>query len=129
MVKAVKIIEVQEWDDLVEKTYGRPYNFQQQDGCRERGIWELSVPDQYPEDYENNSISEEVNGDEMGVSFSAWLARDPEQKLVTDNEWEREHGLSLFWSRNFYPYVSMIANDLHAKGLLEAGEYVINIDW
>lgn len=31
--KNVRVISVQDWDDLVEKTYGRPYNLQQQDGC------------------------------------------------------------------------------------------------
>jgi hypothetical protein len=25
--------------------------------------------------------------------------------------------------------VSMVINDLHAKGLLEAGDYMIDIDW
>ena len=38
-------------------------------------------------------------------------------------------GLQLFWERNFYPDVQMIANNLHAKGLIEAGDYVIDIDW
>ena len=35
----------------------------------------------------------------------------------------------MFWERNFYPHVEMVMNDLHAKGLVEAGEYVIDIDW
>jgi hypothetical protein len=35
----------------------------------------------------------------------------------------------MFWDRNFYPNVQMVANDLHKKGLLEAGEYSIRIDW
>lgn len=53
-IKTEKIIDVEEWDALVEATYERPYN---------------------------------------------------------------------------YPDVQMIANDLHAKGLLEAGDYCIEIDW
>jgi len=35
----------------------------------------------------------------------------------------------MWWERNFYPDVEMIANDLHKRGILEAGEYVIDIDW
>jgi hypothetical protein len=122
----INMIDVSDWDDLVEKTYERPYSFQQQDGCKDRGIFEMSVPDN-ADDIENDTIPDEVNGEEMGVSFAAWLARDP-------NEWNGEEKkqpwtLELFWERNFYPDVQMIANDLHEKGLLEAGEYVINIDW
>lgn len=127
-VKNVQMIDVSDWDNLVEKTYGRIYNFQQQDGCKERGTFSLTVPS-HAYDYENDTIPEEVNGSEMGVSFKAWLARDPKQKLDTDDEWDRENGLGLFWERNFYPDIQMIANDLHEKGLIEAGKYVINIDW
>ena len=43
--RTVNMIELQDWDDLVEKTYGRPYSFQQQDDCKERGTHELTVPD------------------------------------------------------------------------------------
>lgn len=127
-VKNVQMIDVSDWDDLVQTTYGRIYNFQQQDGCKERGTFSLTIPS-HAYDYENDTIPEEVNGDEMGVSFKAWLERDPKQKLDTDDEWDRENGLSLFWERNFYPDIQMIANDLHKKGLIEAGKYVINIDW
>lgn len=123
-----QMIDVSDFDDLVQQTYGRPYSFQQQDGCQDRGTFEFTVPDE-AYDFENDTIPEEVNGDEMGVSFAAWLARDPAQKLDTEDEWDRERGLSLFWERNFYPDVQMVVNDLHAKGLIPAGDYVIYIDW
>ena len=123
-----KIITVQDWNKLVESTYDRPYNFQQQDDCKERQQVYISIPD-VPNDYENDTVPEVVNGDEMGVSFKAWLERDPKQKLDTNDTWEREYGLRLFWIRNFYPDVQMIANDLYNRGLVEAGEYYINIDW
>ena len=123
-----KIIDVYDWDELVQKTYGRIYDLQQQDGCMERQHVTIKVPDT-AYDFENDTIPEVVNGNEMGVSFAAWLARDPDQKLVTDDEWDREHGLDLWWQRNFYPNLQMVANDLHAKGLLEAGDYSIDIDW
>ena len=57
--------------------------------------------------------------------FAAWLARDP-------TEWNGDKNkrfLDLFWARNFYPHVEMVLNDLHAKGLVKAGDYVIEIDW
>lgn len=119
------LISVQDWDDLIVKTYGRPYSFQQQDGRKSRGIEYLTVPDE-PEDYDNNTVPEVVNDPEMGVSFKAWLERDPKQKLPGQIA---DYQLELWWDRNFYPHVQMVANDLHDKGLLKAGEYVIEIDW
>ncbi len=123
--KTVKVIDVNDWDQLVSDTYGRIYNFQQQDDCKERQHVPITIPDE-PYDYENDSIPEVVNGKEMGVSFKAWLERDPKQPLPDRDD---KFGLQLFWERNFYPDVQMIANDLHAKGLIEAGDYEINIDW
>lgn len=126
IIKIKQFIEVDDWDHLVETTYGRPYNFQQQDGCKERGIHKITVPSKYATDFDTDTIPEEINGEEMGVSFAAWLARDPK-------EWHGEpsdhYHVAMFWERNFYPDIDMVANDLHAKGLLPAGEYAINIDW
>ncbi len=128
-INTIQSIDVSDLDHFIETTYGRPFNFQQQDGCKDRGVAYITVPDPNACDYEADSIPEEVNGDQMGVSFKAWLARDPKQKLNSKDEWDREHGLELFWHRNFYPSIEMITNDLHAKGLLPAGEYQIVIDW
>lgn len=126
-MKTKQVIELSEWDTLVEETYGRPYSFQQQDGCQSRGTVEITVPSE-ASDYERDSIPEEVNHETMGVSLKAWLARDPKQKL-TDPESQEAYCLQLWWERNFYPDIQMVANDLHAKGLLEAGEHTILIDW
>ena len=123
-IKQINTITVQDFDELVRSTYGRPYSFQQQDGCKDRGLVPISIPE-YPEDYENSSVPEIVNHKDMGVSFSAWLARDPEQLLPSGNK----SSTQLWWDRNFYPDVSMIINDLHSKGLLPAGDYSIDIDW
>ena len=126
MIKTIQAIDCDDWDNLVVETYGRPYCLQQQNGCMERGTMHLSVPSEWTDDYEAETIPEKVNGEEMGVSFAAWLARDPEQQLPSDRQpWS----LELFWHRNFYPNMEMVANDLHAKGLLPAGEYTIIIDW
>jgi hypothetical protein len=122
-IRTEKVIDVSDWDALVEQTYGRRYSFQQQDGCKERGIVRISVPDE-PDDYERDTVPEIVNHEEMGVSFSAWLKRDPKappQFSHFDND--------LWWERNFYPDVQMVANDLHTKELLESGDYIIDINW
>lgn len=130
-IKTIKTIKDQDWDALVISTYGRPYCFQQQEGCRNKGsyYW-ITVPEPYLDDYEDedtpDSVPEEVNHEEMCVKFSAWLARDPKQWLTSQER--PSHVLQLWWERNFYPSVEVVAHDLHAKGLLEAGEYLILIE-
>lgn len=150
-VKNIKLIEVNDWDKLVEKTYGKPYNFQQQNGCQGRGIVKLTVPDKWAkceDDEMYDSIPEVINGDKMGVKFQVWLDRDPKLPLNPTDEELKNNGyywgktkddeekykndkghISMFWERNFYPNVIVIANDLHEKGILESGEYIININW
>lgn len=129
--KSIKMIEVSDWDKLVKDTYGKVYSFQQQDGCKERGVFRFSVPvDKYEmeeqEEYMSNGIEEKVNGSEMGVKFGKWLERSPEQPLGEDKtQWM----IDMFWERNFYPSILTLINDLYAKGLIEEGEYGINIDW
>lgn len=124
----IRMVEVSDWDELVKDTYKRPYNFQQQDDCKPRGVHHLTIPG-LAVDYENDSVPEVVNHPDMGVSFKAWLERDPTKLLDNDDPYNDLHSLVLWWERNFYPDVQMIANDLHARGLIEAGEYAINIDW
>ena len=121
-----RIIDMMDFNDLVKATYGRPYHIQQQDGCKSRGMEYFSVPVKYPEDYENDTIPEIVNHSEMGVSFKAWLERDPKQKLL---DREDSFGIDLWWQRNFYPHLDMVVQDLHSKGLIESGYYAIDIDW
>lgn len=124
-----KVIEVDDWDNLIQETYGRVYNFQQQNGCQGRGTFTIRIPSEYTEDDQmHDSIPEVVNGDEMGVKFDVWLARDPKEPLKDEDD-NSEWTIALFWERNFYPDIQTVANDLHKKGLIEAGEYDIKIDW
>lgn len=129
-IRTQKVIDEAEWSRFVTEVYGRPYRFQQQDGCQDRGTFPFTVPfdsdDLY--DHEEETVQEKVNGSEMGVSFAAWLARNPKKKLPALDEQE-DYCLELWWHRNFYPHISMIVNDLYKKGLLEEGKYLINIDW
>lgn len=121
--KNVNLISVQDWDALVQEVYGKPYNFQQQDGCKERGIsWQECPSEGY--DYEVDSIPIKVNGYEMGVSFKTWLETPADMQWFKE-KWENE----MFWERNFYPCVDMIINDLHEKGYLPEGEFGIEVDW
>lgn len=124
MPRNVIMFEVDEWDDLVTSTYGRFYRFQQQDGCKDKGIYYFKVPMLYMEDYEEKEIPEKVNGEVMGTSFKAWLKRDSNTP-----EFHYDYERNLFWARNFYPNVTMIIKDLENKGILKEGEYIINIDW
>jgi hypothetical protein len=119
-----KIIDVHDFDKLVQNTYGKQYSYQQQDGCRSRGMYPLCVPNE-SEDIDRDVIPEEINGSEMGVSFSAWLLRDVEKSV---GPYKDEWYIELFWERNFYPDVQMIANDLHVKGLIKSGSYLIDVD-
>lgn len=121
-----RIIEVRDWDDLVTKTYGRRYVFQQQVGCQDRGLVDIKIPDESDNENMHDSIPEIINGEEMCVKFNKWLDRNPKQP-IKDQEYNYE--LDLFWERNFYPELQAVANDLFEKGLIEAGEYTINIDW
>lgn len=123
--KNTRLIESSDWDQLVSETYGRIYCFQQQDGCKDRGIFNITIPEKLDDDQMPDTIPEVVNGNKMGVKFSAWLARNPKEPIKQFND----HQLDLFWRRNFYPNVQMIANDLHEKGIIEAGGYTIIIDW
>lgn len=123
-----QVIDVGDWDQLVIDTYGKPYSFQQQDGCKERQRVNITIPDE-AYDYENDTVPEVVNHEDMGVSFKAWLERDPEQKIPCKYGGAGPDFTGLWWERNFYPDVQMIANDLHARGLIKAGAYTIDIDW
>lgn len=125
-IKNVKMIEVSDWDKLVSDTYGKPYSFQQQDGCQPRGIFHLTIPSEYTCDDEmNDEIPEIINGETMGVKFEKWLERDPNEPVAG----RTDYGIGLWWDRNFYPDIHTVANDLHKRGLIEAGEYSIEIDW
>lgn len=123
-VKNVKMIDVNDWDDLISESYGKPYNFQQQNGCQERGTFELTIPSDNNDENMNDEIPEIINGEVMGVKFEKWLNRDPKQPVNGSTE-----DIKLWWERNFYPDIQTIANDLYKKGLIVAGEYVIKIDW
>lgn len=123
--KTEQVIPCYELDETVTSTYGRPYCFQQQDGCKPRGRVHVSVPNEL-NDWPNDTVKEKVNGPEHGVSFKAWLERDPKQPLLGDPD---SYSLQLWWYRNFYPHIDMVLNDLYKRGIIDEGDYTIDIDW
>ena len=129
-VRTEKVIDCSDWDKLVQETYSKPYCFQQQGGCQSRGTFPFSVPSEETyDDEQNDEIPENTNHDIMGVKFAKWLERDPKQPLADKDGGNEQWLIDLWWERNFYPDFQTVANDLHAKGLLEAGDYLINISW
>lgn len=123
MPRNVKIFDLREWDSLVSTTYKKLYSFQQQDGCKERRIFYFTIPlnKEDLEDYEDHDPSEVDEKDILGVSFKSWLKYN-----ISNNPSLLEN---LLWTRNFYPHISMIINDLYKRGILEKGDYGIDIDW
>jgi hypothetical protein len=110
-----------------EKDEGAEAGKESQDDEKEENVKMVEKIDE-PEDFENTEIPFKINGSEMGVSFETWLKTSPEdtaKQFNRDHKWENR----LFLDRNFYPHVDMIINDLYSKGLIEAGEYDIKIDW
>lgn len=124
-VNTKQYIEEQDFSSFVSSTYGRPYRFQQQEGCQDRGLAYVSVPSE-GFDFDNDSIPED--GSEMGVSFKAWLERDPKAPVGKGSD-QPEYIKELFWYRNFYPHIDMILNDLYDRDLIGEGDYTIVIDW
>lgn len=124
------VIDCFEWDKLVTETYGKPYCFQQQRGCQSRGRFKFSVPTEAQDEEMNDTIPEVVNHETKGVKFEVWKARDPKAPLCESDKYRHEQWtIDLWWNRNFYPDFQTLANDLHAKGILAAGDYTIDINW
>ena len=123
------MIYFSDWDNLVSDTYGKTYSFQQQDGCKSRGMVDITIPSKEAEELDNcmsKSIDELLSEGDRGIKFSVWLESDPKAPIEDiKEEWE----IDMFWEREFYPCVEIVANDLHKKGLIKAGDYKIEIDW
>lgn len=125
------VVEAADWDRFVSAVYGRRYRLQQQDGCRPKGVERITVPEpDYDDNDAHDQVPEIVNHEKRGVRLDKWLERDPKQPLSRGGvERTEQWAIDIWWDRNFYPELAAVANDLHAKGLLPAGEYTIIIDW
>lgn len=122
-IKTVKMIDSEDWDKVIKNTYGKPYCLQQQGDYQDRSNYEIIIPDNEAYDFENDTLSEDLNEVKTGVSFKAWLETDPEKTMGGE-----EIDIKLWWWRNFYPSLQMVANDLYKKELIKRGKYFINIE-
>lgn len=98
----------------VSELYGRPYQLQQQgDMLAQESSVALIVPE--PEDWNENP------------SLAEWLAATPpeEQGLGLSELLNEE----MRWERQYYPSLEAVGNDLHARGLLDVGYYIIHVSW
>lgn len=118
-VENIKLIWESELSELVRETYGRPYRLQQQGDCMAQdSMLRATVPDDGW-----FSIDDEPH-------FEEWKARDVNLQPEGVADWsEHSWRRDLWWDRKFYPHYQVVLNDLHARGLLEAGDYVIHVYW
>lgn len=114
--KPVTLIHELAFSKLVSEVYGRPYNFQQQgDMMGQESLKLFTVPTKYVEDHW------------QAVSMKQWLeATPPGPASAPGIENFREQ---LRWRREFYPRLEEVVNDLHQRGLIDAGEYALHIWW
>lgn len=124
-IQNVKFVDVSDWDSFITEVYWKPYNFQQQDWCKDR--WTYGLNTKYIDDYyEHKSIPFEVNWEIQWVRFDTWLKSDKEE---IDSHFSAPYLSDLFWNRNFYPHIEELAKDLLERWLLDEWDYIINIDW
>lgn len=125
----IKVISCSDWDKFIQSVYGRPYCFQQQDGCKDRGTFSFRVPIHGAEQEPPETINTTpyyIEEFPSGFSLKQWLSRDPDTPL--DGQMY-PHELEIWWRRYFYPFFEELVQDLSEKGILEDGEYMIDIDW
>lgn len=117
-IEDVKLIWESELSALVTETYGRPYQLQQQgDMLAQESMTRATVP-------------QEPDFDSDLPSLEEWSSRDVDAQPEGESSWS-EHAWrrDLWWQRKFYPDLQLVLNDLHARGLLPAGDYVIHTWW
>jgi hypothetical protein len=126
-INTINVIDVHDWNALVRRIYDKPYNLQQQDGCYNNGdLYDIEVDlNNKLDDVFEIDIPKEVNGDIQGVNFETWLKTDP---LTHTPDWIQWR-IDLFWERNFYPDINILAQDLCRKGHINEGSYSIKIWW
>lgn len=126
-LETIKVIDVDKWNDFIVETYGKPYNFQQQDGCKERQYTNVDVK-YYVGEWDINEELEELEeygGDIPFVRLDEWLAKEVEKPSEGNEKWRIETR----WERDFYPHIGELIIDLYNKNLIKLETFYINIDW
>lgn len=127
----VNLVSDHDWDEFITATYKKSYCFQQQAGCRDRCTYEFSLPlECEPGGYELDleDVPATLKTFAMQTTFAKWLERSEKEPLSSDTS-QSKSALELWWQRHFYPAPEVIADNLYKRGLLPAGDYVIEIDW
>lgn len=121
-MKNVVKFDLEEFNKLVETEYWNPYHFQQQDWCKQRWVFEFSVPNNEWDEYEWILEVKQLDKYEstMWVDFIKWQQTHP-----IDNSWQEV----LKYQRYFYPSIYPVVNDLFMKWIIPEWDYLINIDW
>jgi hypothetical protein len=122
----VKLVNLDDWNNLVINTYNKPYAFQSQNKRNKISFFQIDVPLHFDnEELLPESIPE--GSSQYGVQFQSWLKRDPSQPIGDDkNQWH----IDIWWEQHFYPSIHTLANDLFKKGLIEEGTYIIKMkEW
>jgi hypothetical protein len=116
--KPVTLIWESDFSELVRKVYGRPYQFQQQEGCRgQETIYKFSVP------------AQPIGDHYQAVPMQQWLEATPPPPAEPGKYDSARYTEELRWDREFYPEMEEVVNDLHQKGLIDPGEYALHIWW
>ena len=106
--RAVTLIWEKAFSSFVSQVYGRPYQLGRQSGGLPKDTTvEFTVP------------AQEFGW--SGPSVAEWLAAPPPD----DSDCQE----TLRWEREFHPELEAIVNDLHARELLPAGEYLLEVWW
>ncbi|WP_043736189.1 hypothetical protein [Nocardia asiatica] len=105
----VTLIDENTFSALVSHLHARPYRLQQQgDGLPQNTIVKITVP--------------ALEHDWPGIPLAEWAATPIGDYTYP---WQAE----THWEREYYPCLEDVVNDLHARGLLAAGNYALHVRW
>ena len=111
-IKEVKLIWEHELNELITATYGRPYNYGRWQEMGQDTMTQVTVPEEADEPWEGGP-----------PSLEEWLAGEPPATLT--DAWRIEQ----WWQTEYCPELQVVVNDLHARGLMPAGDYVMHVWW
>lgn len=124
--KAVFVVWEGELSKLIGKHYGKPYKIQQQgDMMSNDSYFTVEVgPDMEFEidDWAADDTDEVIEAKAI-AQIAAWQAKEcpPEHKGTYSEE--------LWWEREGYMPYDILLWDLNRKGLIPAGDYLIEVMW
>ncbi|MBB3752468.1 hypothetical protein FHT44_004980 [Mycolicibacterium sp. BK634] len=133
--KNITLILESDWSELVAEVFDRPYNFQQQAGCRSNDtIWKFTVPESF-KDWDLNAVDaaiEQWRNSEPHRNEQIPAVRDGKVVYVEHprREWPMsDFSLKLWWERENWPEFEDVMCVLARRGLIDPGEYALHIWW